>query len=496
MIENISIGLQVILRPENVLFCFLGTLMGTLVGVLPGLGPVAALSILLPTTVHLDPVRAVITLAGIYYGAMYGGSTTSILLNIPGEAASVVTCLDGYQMAKKGRAGPALGISAFGSFIGGTIGIVLTILVAIPLIKIALKFGPPEYFSLMVIGMVLLTFLSGKSKMKSLIMAAFGLFLGTIGADPMVGVPRFTFKMYFLMDGLGLVPVAMGLFGISEIFINIEGKFKQEVFETNIKSLFPTLKDWRDSLMPIIRGSFIGFFLGILPGGGALLASFSSYAIEKKLSKHPEMFGKGAIEGVAGPETANNAGAQGNFVPLLTFALPCNAVMALLLGAFLIHGLTPGPLLVKERPDLFWGLIMSMYLGNVMLLVLNLPLIGLWVKMLKIPYSLLFPIIVLFCLIGSFSIDNNVAHVIMMIVFGVLGYLMKKFEYDPAVLILALILSRMMEGAFRRSLLVYQEGLFIFFQRPISLGFLLIAFLLLVYPVLRKKGRISDGGAH
>jgi putative tricarboxylic transport membrane protein len=475
------------------MLCFSGALMGTLVGVLPGLGPVGALSILLPVTMGLTPVQAVVTLAGIYYGAMYGGSTTSILLNIPGEAASVVTCIDGYQMARKGRAGPALGICAFGSFIGGTIGVFLLTILAMPLIKLALRFGPPEYFSLMVIGIATLTFLSSKSTLKSLTAGAMGMFLGTIGSDPVTGVPRFTFRIQPLMDGIGLVPVAMGLFGISEILINLESGLKQKLVETNIRGLLPTLQDWKDCKWPIIRGSFIGFLLGILPGGGALLASFTSYAIEKRLSKHPEKFGQGTIEGVAGPETANNAGAQGNFVPLLTFALPCNAVMAMLLAIFMIHGLNPGPLLLKQHPEVFWGLIASMYLGNFMLLVLNLPLIGVWVQILKIPYSMLFPFVILFCLVGAYSLNNNVAEVIMMVIFGVLGYFMKKFEYDPAVMLLALVLGPMMENAFRQSLLIYRRGFSVFLERPISLVLLCVAGLLLIYPLFRKRKRLPIG---
>ncbi len=483
MFDHILLGAQVVLQPENVFICFLGVLIGTLIGVLPGLGPVGALSILLPTTFHMSPLQAVILMAGIYYGAQYGGSTTSILLRIPGEASAVVTCIDGYEMARKGRAGPALGMAAFGSFIGGTVGIGLLMLLANPLVRIALKFGPPEYFCLMLVGIVLLTFLSSKPTAKSLAMGAFGIFLGVIGSDPMTGVPRYTFNMQILMDGLGLAPVAMGLFGISEILINIEGGLKQDIVRTKIGNILPSLQDWIDSKWAIIRGSFIGFFLGVLPGGGAILASFTSYAIEKRVSRHPEDFGKGAIAGVAGPETANNAGAQGNFVPLLVFGLPCNVVMAMLLAIFIIHGLTPGPLLLKKNPDVFWGLVMSMYLGNIMLLALNLPLIGIWVKILKIPYPLLFPFIILFCLIGVYSLNNNVAEIFIMTIFGVVGYLMRKFDYDPAVLVLAMILGPMLENNFRQSLIIYQQNIFVFLQRPISLALLVIAGFLLVYPL-------------
>lgn len=487
MFDQILLGIQTILQPMNILFCFIGALLGTLIGVLPGIGPVGAMSILLPTTLHMTPLQAIITYSGIYYGAMYGGSTTSILLNIPGEVTSVVTCIDGYQMARKGRAGPALGISAFGSFIGGTIAIILLMFLAIPMINLALKFGPPEYFSLIVIGIVLLTSMSAKSTIKSLAMGAFGILLGTIGPDEFTGHQRFSFNIYTLMDGLGLVPVVMGLFGIAEVLTNIETGVKTEIFETKIKGLLPTLQDWMDSKWAIIRGTFIGFFLGVLPGGGAILPTFTSYAVEKKFSKHPERFGKGAIEGVAGPETANNAGAQGAFVPLLTFGIPCNVVMAILLAAFLIHGLTPGPLLLKRNPEIFWGLIMSMYLGNIMLLVLNLPLIGVWVKILKIPYHILFPFIILFCLVGVYSLNNNVGDIIIMLIFGLVGYLMRKFDYDPAVLALAMVLGPMMEKYFRQSLLMYQKGFYIFFQRSISLSLLVVALLILIYPIVRKR---------
>jgi len=498
MVDHILLGLQVVLQPDNILFCFFGTILGTLIGVLPGLGPVGAISILLPTTFHLTPLQAIIMVSGIYYGAQYGGSITSILLNIPGESSSIVTCIDGFQMARKGRAGPALGIAAFGSFIGGTVGILLLMVLALPLVKLGLTFGPPEYFSLMVVGIVLLTSLSSRSVVKSLVVGAFGIFLSTIGIDPMSGNPRFTFKIYTLMDGIGIVPVAMGLFGIAEILTNIETGLKQEIYETRglAASIFPTIQDWIDSKWAIVRGTFIGFFLGVLPGGGAILASFASYAVEKKFSRRPEMFGNGAIEGVAGPETANNAGAQGSFVPLLAFGIPCNVVMALLLSIFLIHGITPGPLLVKDHPNVFWGLVMSMYLGNVMLLVLNVPLIGIWVRFLKIPYALFFPFIILFCLVGVYSLNNNINELVIMILFGVAGYLMRKFEYDPAVLILAMVLGPMMETAFRRSLIMYPEHFYIFIKRPISLGLLMLAAFLLLYPLLRrgKKFDLGDAG--
>jgi putative tricarboxylic transport membrane protein len=488
--HSMVMGFQVALHPANLFFCFMGVLIGTLVGVLPGLGPVAAISLLLPTTFHVTPVSAIIMLAGIYYGAMYGGSTTSILVNIPGEAASVVTCLDGYKMARQGRAGPALGIAAFGSFIAGTIGVIGLMLIAPPLAEMALKFGPPEYFSLMIMGLTVLTFLASGPMWKALLMAAFGLFLGCIGMDTLMGATRFTFDILELSDGVGLVPVVMGLFGISEVLLNVEQVMERSIFETKIKNLLPTLKDWADSIGAILRGTVIGFFLGVLPGGGAVISSFVSYAVEKKVSKHPEKFGTGVIQGVAGPESANNAATGGAFIPLLTLGIPANAVMAILLGAMMIHGMQPGPLLVKEQPGLFWGAITSMYLGNVMLLVLNLPLIGLWVKILKVPYPILFPLILLFCLIGAYSLNNSIVEVLIMVIFGLIGYLFKKFEYEGAPLVLALVLGPMLETALRRSLLLSAGDPMIFLTRPISAALMVISFFLLSYPLvpwLRKK---------
>ena len=490
IIHNLLFGFGVALQPSSLFMCFLGVLLGTLVGVLPGLGPVAAMSLLLPATYSVSPVNAVIMLSGIYYGAMYGGSTTSILLNIPGEAASVVTCLDGYQMARNGRAGPALGISAIGSFIGGTISVAGLMLVAPPLAEVALKFGPPEYFSLMILGVILLTFLAGDSLPKALCMAAFGIFLGSVGMDVLSGLERFTFGIPILIDGVGLVPVAMGLFGISEVLLNVEISLKKEVFKTALKGLLPNLEDWRRSFWPVIRGSVVGFFLGILPGGGGILASFTSYALEKKFSRHPERFGHGAIEGVAGPETANNAGTGGAFIPLLTLGIPSNAVMAILLGAMLIYGMQPGPMLIKEHPDLFWGAVTSMYIGNGMLLVLNLPLIGLWVKILKIPYRFLFPLILLFCLVGAYSLNNNPSEMAIMVIFGVIGYFLRKFKYPLAPAILALVLGPMLEKALRQSLLMSVGSGWIFLTRPISLITILISFALLassLIPWMKKK---------
>jgi len=495
--HHIFFGLGVALQPANLLFCFTGVLIGTLVGVLPGLGPVAAISLLLPATFRASPVASIIMLSGIYYGAMYGGSTTSILVNIPGEAASVVTCFDGYQMARKGRAGPALGIAAFASFISGTLGVVGLAFMAPPLAATALKFGPPEYFSLMVLGLTVLTFLAGGSMLKSLMMACLGVVVGNVGLDLMTARPRFTFGLDILLDGVGLVPVVMGLFGISEVLLNVEEKLsKRKVFKTDFKGLLPNLQDWKESIWPILRGSGLGFFLGILPGGGAVISSFVSYGVEKKISKHPEEFGKGAIAGVAGPESANNSATAGAFIPLLTLGLPSNAVMAILLGALMIYNMPPGPRLITSHPDLFWGVISSMYVGNLMLLVLNLPLIGIWVKILKVPYPVLFPLILLFCLIGAYSLNNNPAEIGLMLIFGILGYLMKKFEYDGAPLVLAMVLGPLMDNSLRQSLLMSGGSGTIFLTRPICLvifGMVAVIFLLPVLPhISRMRKRVGE----
>lgn len=491
VLNFIFLGLQIALQPINLFYCFVGVFIGTLIGVLPGIGPVGAMSLLLPATFRISPIGAIIMLAGIYYGAQYGGSTTSILVNIPGEASTVITCLDGYQMARKGRAGPALGISAIGSFIAGTLAIVGLMFVASPLAKTALKFGPPEYFSLMCLGLVILTFLTQTSMYKALMMALLGLLLGFVGLDLFTAIPRFTFGRNELMDGVGIVPLVMGLFGISEILINLEQPLKREIYETKIKGLFPTIKDWAVAKWAILRGTVIGFFLGILPGGGAVLASFVSYGVEKRFSKYPERFGTGVIEGVAAPESANNAAAQASFIPLLSLGIPPNVVMAVLFGGLLIHGIQPGPLLIQKHPDLFWGVVMSMYVGNAMLLALNLPLIGMWVKVLKVPYVILFPLILLFCLIGVYSINNSVFDIYLMILFGVVGYLMQKFRFEPAPLALAYVLAPILETALRQSLNISGGSFSIFFIRPISLICMLVAISLIgfqIYFFLRKRG--------
>jgi len=485
-------GFQVALQPANLIYCFIGVFIGTLVGVLPGIGPAAAVALLLPSTFALTPVAAIIMLSGIYYGSMYGGSTTSILVNIPGEAASVVTCLDGHAMARQGRAGPALGIAAFGSFIAGTLSIIALTLLAPALVRVTLSFGPPEYFALMILGITLVTYFSHGSMVKALMMAVVGVLLGCVGVDTISGRYRFTFGIQTLMDGVGLVPVIMGLFGIAEVLLNLEQTVHERIYAAPTGGLLPNREEWKRSALPIARGSVLGFVLGILPGAGAIIASFASYAMEKRLAKQPERFGKGAIEGVAGPEAANNAAAGGAFIPLLTLGIPANPVMAILLGALMIHGLQPGPLLMKQAPELFWGTIVSMYIGNALLLVLNLPLIGIWTRLLRVPYELLFPLILLFCLIGSYSVTNNVGDGVVMWVFGLVGYLLKKFDYEPAPLVLAIVIGPMMEEALRQSLILSAGDFGIFFDRPIAAGFIFAAVLLLAAPLVTRRARIMN----
>jgi len=491
--HNMIMGFYVTLTPVNLLFCFIGVLFGTLVGVLPGIGPIAAMSLLLPTTFSLAPVTSLIMLAGIYYGAMYGGSTTSILVNIPGEAASIVTCLDGYQMARQGRAGVALGISAFGSFIAGTLSLIGLMFLAPPLGEFALRFGPPEYFSLMFLGLITLSFLFPGSMLKALIMVVFGLIVGSIGMDTISGIPRFTHGVQTLVDGVGLIPVVMGMFGVAEVFSNLREGMKREIFKTHIGNLLPNLKDWFESIGAILRGTLVGFSLGIIPGSGPVISSFASYAVEKRVSRHPERFGRGAIQGVAGPEAANNAAAGAGFVPLLSLGIPANPMMALLVGAMIIHGIQPGPTLVSEHPQVFWGVISSMYVGNIMLLFLNLPLIWIWVKVLKIPYSILFPLILIFCLIGVYSINNDWVEIMIMIIFGILSFFLKHLDYEPAPFVLALVLGPMMETAFRQSLLLSKGSPEIFLTRPISGILMGGAFMMLVLPLFKSARRRLKG---
>ena len=435
--DHILMGFQVALDPTNLLFCAVGVLVGTLIGVLPGIGPQGAIALLLPATFKVTPTASIIMLAGIYYGSQYGGSTTSILVNIPGEPSSMITCLDGYQMARQGRAGPALGIAAWGSFIAGTLSVIALMFIANPLAKAALKFGPPEYFALVCAALILLTYLAQGSTLKALMMALVGILVGNVGLDIVTGLPRFTLGIDELTSGVDIIPMLMGFFGISEVLENLEQNLDtREIFQTRVRNLWPSLKDWAEAKWAIVRGSFIGLFLGIFPGGGPVLSSFVSYAVEKKVSKHPERFGKGAIEGVAGPESANNSAAGATMIPMLSLGIPPNITMAMLFSALVIHGVQPGPLMLKHHPDVFWGLVASLYVGNALLLVLNLPLIGIWVQVLKVPYRILFPLILLFCLIGTYSINNSTFDLSLMVLFGVVGYLLRKFGYEGAPLIL------------------------------------------------------------
>ncbi len=484
-------GFEVAFQLQNLFACFIGVLVGTLVGILPGIGPAAAIAILFPFTFKITPVAGIIMLAGIYYGAMYGGSTTSILVNIPGEAASVVTTLDGYQMAQQGRAGPALGIAAFGSFIAGTLSVIGLILIAVPLAKAALKFAAPEYFSLICLGLIILINLTGKSVIKGVMMGLLGLLLSFVSLDTFSGVPRFNFGVMEFMSGIGLVPLIMGLYGVGEVFINIErGEQEGTIMKTNFKGLFPSLKDWKDSIVAIFQGSVTGFFLGVLPGGGATISSFVSYWLQRKISRHPEKFGTGVIEGVAAPEAANNAAVGGSFIPLMVLGIPTNGMIAMLMGALILHGIRPGPNLLDKYPEVFWGFVSSMYIGNAMLLVLNLPLIPLWIQILKVPYRVLFPLILLFTIIGSYSVKNSLFDVTLMVAFGTLGYLLKKFKFEAAPLIMAFVLGPMLEEALRQSLLLARGSFYIFISRPISLGFLLAAALLMLSSLIPSFKRV------
>jgi TctA family transporter len=490
LLGNLMIGLETALTPYNLLYCLIGVFFGTAVGVLPGLGPVATIAMLLPITFGLPPESALIMLAGIYYGAQYGGSTTAILVNLPGESSSVVTALDGYQMARQGKAGRALATAAIGSFIAGTIATVVIIFFAPPLAAIALKFGPAEYFSLMVLGLIASIVLARGSLLHALAMIVLGLFLGLVGTDITSGSERYTFDLPKLADGIDFVIVAMGIFGVGEIVANLENESKREILTKRVTGLMPTREDWRRIIGPILRGTALGSILGILPGGGAMLASFGAYSLEKKVSRNSAEFGKGAIEGVAAPESANNAGAQTSFIPMLTLGVPSNPVMALMIGAMIIQGIQPGPSVMTEQPALFWGLIVSMWVGNLMLLALNLPLIGLWVRMISIPYHFLFPMIVAFCSIGVFSLSNSTFDVYLMAIFGLLGYVFRKIDAEPAPLLLAFVLGPMMEEFLRRTLLLSLGDATVFFTRPISAIMLTISAILLLIvllPSIRRK---------
>ena len=485
--NNLIMGFEVASSWQNLFFCFVGTLIGTLIGVLPGIGPTTGVAILIPITFGMNATTAIITMAGVYYGAMYGGATTSILLNVPGESSSVMTTLDGYQMARKGRAGPALGMAALASFIAGTFAILMLTLIAKPLADYAVSFGPPEYFALTFMGLTMVTSLGGDSPLKGIISGTLGLLVACIGIDAISGVARFTFDSMYLLDGVGFIGVAVGLFAMSEVLVNIEAPMQQIFTEArlNLRSLFPNLQDWKDSFGAIWRGSVIGFFVGVLPGAGATIASFMAYAAEKRCSKHPEKFGTGVIEGVAAPEGANNSAAGGAMVPLLTLGIPGSGTTAVLLGALLIHGMRPGPLLFSTHPDFVWGLIASMYIGNVMLIIQNMPMIGLWVRLLKVPYKVLMPLIITISAVGVFATDNNIFDMWIMFVFGLIGYLMQKLHYPPAPMVLALVLGPMVERSLRQSLTISHGNLDIFFTRPISVVLMILAFLSLFAPLFR-----------
>ena len=494
IIEGLAGGFAVILEPANLLYCFAGCLIGTLIGVLPGVGPLAALSLLLPATFSLTPVGSISMLAGIFYGAMYGGSTTSILINIPGEAASVVTAIDGHKMAREGRAGAALGMAAIGSFIAGTTSVVALTLVSPLLTSVALKFGPPENFAVILVGFIASVFMIEGSAAKGFLVMALGILVATIGMDPVAGKERFTFGSIDMTNGFDLVPVVIGLFGVSEILLNIERPAVRAAIAERIGALWPSLDDWRRSWWPMTRGTFLGLGIGILPGGSPVSASFASYAMERRIARDPSRFGNGAIEGVAGPEAANNSAVAGGMIPLLSLGLPSNAVTALLLGALVIHNVTPGPLLATQHPDIFWGVIASMYIGNVMLLILNLPLIGLWVQLLRVPYRILFPLILLLSVVGAYGANKNLFDIWVMVGFGLGGYLLRKLGYELAPFIFAMVLAPQLEQALRQSLVMSKGSPMIFVERPISATLIALAavLILLLSRGLRPRGAISE----
>ncbi|QJR12355.1 hypothetical protein DSM104443_03441 [Usitatibacter rugosus] len=489
-LNNLALGFSVALTFSNIMYCFIGVLLGTLIGVLPGIGPIATISMLLPATFVLPPVSALIMLAGIYYGAQYGGSTTAILVNLPGEVSSVVTCLDGYQLARQGKAGKALGVAALSSFFAGSVATLLIAGFAPPLAELALKFGPADYFSLMVLGLVAAVVLAHGSLIKAIAMIILGLLMGLIGTDVNSGVARYSFGLPELIDGVGIGTIAMGIFGFSEIIRNLEQGEKREVFTKSITGLLPNFADIKQVTPATLRGTALGAFLGILPGGGPVLGSFSAYTLEKKLSKDPSRFGKGALEGVAAPESANNAAAQTSFIPLLTLGIPSNPVMALMIGAMIIHGIQPGPQIMTAKPELFWGMIASMWVGNFLLVVLNLPMIGLWVKLLSVDYKYLYPAILTFCCIGVYSINNATMDVFLTALFGFIGYLFIKLDTEPAPLLLGFVLGPMMEENLRRALLLSRGKIDVFYERPISLVLLILSaalLLIVMAPSISKK---------
>jgi putative tricarboxylic transport membrane protein len=489
ILESLALGFSVSLEPMNLVYCFLGVLLGTLVGVLPGLGSAATIALLLPVTYTMSTTSAIIMLAGIWYGSMYGGSTTSILLRVPGESASVMTCLDGFEMARRGRAGAALGIAAFGSFIAGTLGLVGLILLAPPLAEFALDFGPPEYFALTLLGLTLVSYLGTGSVPKALAMTALGLLLGAVGLDPVRSHARFTFGSLSLQGGIELIPMVMGLFGMSQVLHLIDRRPKlEEVVKTpdTLLALLPNRREWRDAIGAIGRGSLVGFLVGILPGAGGTISSYVAYAIEKRRSPHPERFGRGAIEGVAAPESANNSATASGFIPLLTLGIPANVVMALMLGAFMLHGVTPGPALLTQKPDMFWGIITSMFVGNLMLVVLNLPLIGLFARLARMPVAYLIPLIAVACVIGAYGVNNNPFDIFIMLGFGVFGYYAERFGYNLAPLVLAFVLGPLMEESLRQSLIISEGAFSIFVTRPISGTLLALAALMVMTPLARR----------
>jgi putative tricarboxylic transport membrane protein len=493
-LHNLLLGFQVVLDPSVLIYAFLGCIIGTIVGVLPGLGPLAGISILLPISFGLPPTTAIVLLGGIYYGAMYGGSTTSILMRIPGEAASVVTCIDGYEMTRQGRAGPALAIAAIGSFVAGTLSVVALMLLAPPLARFALAFGPPEYFALLMMGLLVLSYMSSGPMPKTLTMAVLGLLLGMIGIDPMSGYNRFSGGVHELSDGLGVLPLAVGLFGVSEIMLAY-GTRAMQPMRPRFSELLPSRAEARASIAPIGRGTVIGFLIGIIPGSAHILSSFVSYAVEKKLSDHPERFGKGAVEGVAGPEAANNAAACGAFVPMLALGVPLGPVQAILIAVLVVHGVAPGPLLITQQPQLFWGFIASMYIGNLVLLILNLPLVGLFVSLLRIPYTYLYPVILICCIVGVYAVNHSMVEVLIMGIAGAAGYGLRKLRYDVAPIVLGFILAPMLEMAFRQSLAMSGGEYTIFLQRPITVALLLIGAALLaigVIPAVMRRTRLKE----
>src|ERR1700704_4794875 len=493
LLSNLALGFSVAFSGMNLFLCLIGAIVGTLVGVLPGVGPLATIAMLLPITFGLPPVGALIMLAGIYYGAQYGGSTTSILVNIPGESSSVGTCLDGHQMAKRGRAGPALAIAAIGSFFAGCVATVLVAALGAPLTSLALLFGPAEYFSLMALGLIFAVVLAKGSVLKAVAMVLTGLLLSMVGSDLETGAGRMTFDFAELADGIGFPNIALGVFGFAEIIRNLElPEESREIVSAKVTGLMPTRKDLIDSSGAIARGTLLGSLLGILPGGGAVIASFAAYTFEKRIAKDPSRFGKGAIQGVAAPESANNAAAQTAFIPLLTLGIPPNAVMALMVGAMTIHGIVPGPQVMTKQPELFWGMIASMWIGNLMLIIINLPLVGVWVTLLRVPYRLLFPSIIVFCCIGIYSINNSPTDVTIAAVFGVIGYWLIKHDFEPAPMLLGFVLGPLMEENLRRAMLIARGDVTVFFTRPISAVLLGIAIFLLIIAAMPKIRRRRD----